>query len=120
LTRGYAISIETPTDLDTTAAPDIGSHDDGTFDVYATDTSFYDPSLQHFSHVEGTPTDPAPDRMQNSYDYDHINGQKVKPGTGPSIVGRGDQRFVVEYTGADGSVWQREYDFGFKNWTRIL
>ncbi|MGH7327827.1 MAG: hypothetical protein ACREJX_05705 [Polyangiaceae bacterium] len=40
-------------------------------------------------------------------------------GTGPSVVGMGDQRFMLEYTGSDESIWQIEYDFGFNHFTRL-
>jgi hypothetical protein len=106
--------------LDVNAAPDIGSHDANSYDVYATDTSYLSPGLEHFYYSSTAIPTTGWNRLGNSYDADPVHGQKVKIGTGPTIVGRGDQRFMLEYTGQDGSVWQREYDFGFKSWTQIL
>ena len=95
--------------LEPTAAPDVGSHDSGTADVFVTDI-FH--NIQHFWIVNGSAGwDASP--PNNS-------GQPVKAGTGPAVVGRGDQRFLLQYTGADNSVWQREYNFGWRSWVRIL
>ncbi|MGH7281198.1 MAG: hypothetical protein ACRELY_06730, partial [Polyangiaceae bacterium] len=93
--------------FDINAAPDIGSHDLNTYDIYLTDVSG---GLQHFSYVNGS-------RAPHDRPFPSAG---VKAGTGPTVVGLGDQRFMLSYTSGSGAVWQATYDFGFNSWLGIL
>ncbi len=99
--------------LDPAAAPDLGSHDVNTVDVFVADI-FH--TLQHYWISNGTSGWDPPGNNGNPLSLPTA----VKSGTGPSVVGRGDYRLLVNYTDANNSVWQREYDFGWKNWQQIL
>ncbi len=96
--------------LDSNASPAVGSHDEGTADFFVSDAVG---SLKHFwlTNYGGT----------SGWDSLGNSGTRAKSGTGPTVVGRGDQRLLAGYTGDDGSFWQREYDFGWEaSWHRIL